>query len=195
MHRHQRQQRPHQVLAKQHDHQREQQVELLLQRQAPVHETGAIFVMIKTVGKAEIGVLRNAGQGRLKVRVQGAERAGAVEKKTRQQHQRQPQPGRRQQSKGPAQPEIARLLPILLARCAAAHGRDQAAGNDETRDREKQIHAPPRLAVQRDGLQQRHGRREQAVLQVMKQHAKHRNAAQQLDVHDPFFVAHAPSWT
>ncbi|MNS87344.1 hypothetical protein D3C72_1212830 [compost metagenome] len=75
LHRNQRQQKPHKVFAKQHDHQREQQVELLFQRQAPVHETGAVLVAIKTVGKAEIGVLRDAGQGRLKVRVQGAEGA------------------------------------------------------------------------------------------------------------------------
>ncbi|MOA27056.1 hypothetical protein D3C78_1478990 [compost metagenome] len=78
------------MLAKQHDHQRKQQVELLFQRQAPVHEASAVLVVIKTVGKAEIGVLGDAGQGRLNVRVQGAERAGAVEKKARQQHQRQP---------------------------------------------------------------------------------------------------------
>ena len=62
---------------------------------------------------------------------------------------------------------------------------DQATRDDKTGNREKQIDAPPGLAQGMDRLQQWDLPGEQAVLQVMKQHPEHGDAAQQFDVHDP----------
>ncbi|MNN73589.1 hypothetical protein D3C81_1897210 [compost metagenome] len=123
----------------------QQQIELFFERQAPVDETGSVLVGEEAVGEPEIGKLQEARHRCHQVGTQGTEHPGLVEIQAAQQGQQQPQPARRQQTKGPSNPEVAGLLPVFLARAATPQRRYQATGNDKARDGEEQVHAPPEL--------------------------------------------------